>query len=137
MAKVAKEKSPAAKALEVAREKLAKAKEMLAKQDNATNKKAVEAAQAEVAKQAAIVNRERFEDVAGTRLANFIKVGENLINCASPRSYKFEATDVQQLEEAVDDIAKRVKAAFRAGLNATNSEAKASGAKKFVFGQKA
>ena len=137
MAKVAKEKSPAAKALEVAREKLAKAKEMLAKQDNATNKKAVEAAQAEVSKHAAIVNRERFEDVAGTRLANFIKTGENLINCASPRSYKFEASDVAELETAVNDIGKRVVAAFKAGLNATSSDAKATGSKKFVFGQKA
>lgn len=132
MAKIAKEKSPAAKALEAAREKLAKAKEMLAKQETAANKKAVADAAAEVAKHATTVNRERFEDVAGTRVANALKALQNLQNCASPRSYRFAAEDVDKAEAAITGAVKSTFAAFRNALSAPG-ETKSEGAKKFQF----
>lgn len=132
MAKIAKEKSPAAKALEAAVDRVRKAKEMLAKQDNAANKKAVETALAEAAKHASVVNRERFEDVAGTRIANAMKALQNLQNCASPRSYKFAVEDIDKAEAAVMGAAKATFAAFRAAL-AAPGETKAEGAKKFQF----
>lgn len=132
MAKVAKEKSAAAKALEAAQEKVKKAKEAFAKQENAANKKAVADAVAEAVKHAATVNRERFEDVAGTRAANVLKSLQNLQNCASARSYRFAVEDVDKMEAAIMGAAKSTMSAFRNAL-AAPGETKASGAKKFQF----
>lgn len=133
MAKTAKEKSPAAKALEAAQDKLKKAKEQLARQDNAANKKAVAEASAEVKKHAETVNRERFEDVAGTRVAAAMKALKNLTNCASTRSYKFNADDVTKMEGALTGALKSAVTAFRNSLAAPAEGGKSSATNKFEF----
>lgn len=133
MAKVAKEKSAAAKALMSAQEQLKKAKEQLARQDNAANKKAVKEAQDTVSKHAETVRRERFEDVAGGRMATALKALTNLQNCASTRSYKFAEQDVQAMETALTNSLKATMAAFKASLAAPEAKGKTNTANKFTF----
>lgn len=132
MAKTAKEQSPAAKALETAQERLKKAKEMLAKQDNAANKKAVADALTEFTKHATTVNRERFEDVAGTRVAAAMKALKSLRNCASTRSYRFQKEDVDKMETALNTEFKATMQAFHTSLQAPTEGGKSS-AFKFEF----
>ncbi len=129
--KTAKEKTPAAVALEKAQAHLKAAKEKLAKADNATNQNAVKEAMAEVKRHAVIVGRERFNDVAGGRITAAQTAMKNLTNCAAPRAYTFTSKDVDVMETALTNSLSTCIGAFRAALVSPGERTQSVG--KFRF----
>lgn len=129
--KTAKEKTPAAIALEKSQAHLKAAKEKLSKADNAANQNAVKEAMGHVKVNMITVGRERFNDVAGGRITAAQTAMKNLINCATPRSYTFTAKDVDAMEKALTDSLNACISAFRAALSGPGERQQSVG--KFRF----
>lgn len=92
---------------------------------------AIEAAKAEVAKHAAIVSRERFVRVGGSRVVKARTAVRNLAGVANPRSYSYSAEDVAKVETVLTEEVKKTVDKLRAAL--TKSPAAAKEAESFTF----
>ncbi len=68
--------------------------------------------------------RERFEEVAGSRVQMVLDKLENLSKCANKRNYEFEKKDIDKMFRAINDEVKKAKALFEAELSTGNKEKK-------------
>ena len=135
MAKPKSEPTPAMKAAEKARAAYDAARKLHAKQANDANLKAVATARTALSEATTKVNRERFENIAGGRVAKALTVIGSLRNCANRRSYQYESDDVSTMFTALETELKNAKAEFDKALTVTPSDKKATGAAKFTFGK--
>lgn len=75
-------------------------------------------------KMATKTKRERFEEVAGSRVQMIMDKIENLSKCANKRNYEFEKRDVDKMFRAINEEVKKAKALFDAELSSGNKEKK-------------
>jgi hypothetical protein len=68
--------------------------------------------------------RERFEDVAGSRVQMVLDKLESLSKCANKRNYEFNKDDVDKMFKAINDEVKRVKTLFETELDTGNKDKK-------------
>lgn len=68
--------------------------------------------------------RERFEEVAGSRVQMVLDKLENLSKCANKRNYSFEKKDVDKMFKAIYDQVKIAKMKFDAELDSNSKEKK-------------
>jgi hypothetical protein len=68
--------------------------------------------------------RERFEDVAGSRVQMVLDKLESLSKCANKRNYEFNKDDVDKMFKAINDEVKKVKTLFETELETGNKEKK-------------
>ncbi|WP_372948648.1 hypothetical protein [Mariniphaga sp.] len=68
--------------------------------------------------------RERFEDVAGSRVQMILDKLESLSKCANKRNYEFDKDDVDKMFKAINDEVKRVKTLFETELDTGNKDKK-------------
>lgn len=66
--------------------------------------------------------RERFEEVAGSRIQMVLDKIENLSKCANKRNYSFEKKDVDKMFKAIYDQVKIAKLKFDAELDSNSKE---------------
>lgn len=116
MAKKAAEKTPAQKATEAARAKLTTAEKANADKPTDATKKAMTDAQSALKECIKAENRERFVRVAGGRVKKARTALRNLANVASPRSYLYDASDVDKAEKALTAELTKTLTAMRNAL---------------------
>jgi len=68
--------------------------------------------------------RERFTEVAGSRVQMVIDRIENLSKCANRRNYEFTQGDIDKMFKAISDKLKISKMKFEAELNSNQRERK-------------
>ncbi len=68
--------------------------------------------------------RERFEEVAGSRVQMILDKMENLSKCANRRNYEFTQKDVDKMFKAINEQLKSVKMRFESELDSTIKEKK-------------
>lgn len=68
--------------------------------------------------------RERFEDVAGSRVQMVLDKLESLSKCANKRNYEFNKEDVDKMFKAINEEVKRVKTLFETELDTGNKDKK-------------
>jgi len=61
--------------------------------------------------------RERFEEVAGSRVQMVLGKIENLSKCANKRNYEFSKGDVDKMFKAINEQLKIAKMKFESELN--------------------
>lgn len=72
--------------------------------------------------------RERFEEVAGSRVQMVLDKIENLSKCANKRNYEFDKKDIDKMFRAINDELKKARTLFDAELDSGNK-----GKKVFKF----
>lgn len=117
MAKAAAERTVKQKALDVANTKYDAAVALNEKTPNAANKKAMEDADTTRKAANALVKRENFVRVAGSRVKKVGIAIRNLGNVNNLRTYTYTEADVAAAEKALTDKLKATIAAMRNGLN--------------------
>lgn len=65
---------------------------------------------------AAKSKRERFEEVAGSRVQMVLDKLENLSKCANKRNYEFGNQDIEKMFRAINDKIKVIKMKFDSEL---------------------
>lgn len=133
MARTKSDQTPIQKAAETAKTAYATAKDKLTKQDNATNKAAVDHAETRMRDAVKAENRERFESIGGGRVAKAIAVIGTLKNVSNRRSYEYNAEDVTKAFGAIRAALKTSEDAFNAALSTTTEKKTAGLAAKFSF----
>jgi hypothetical protein len=131
MAKIAKLKTEAALQLETAKSKLPEVKAKAADNPNEKNTKALDHLQNEIARLSALVRREHFQEIAGTRVTKALNALKNVGSCARPRSYTYDVSDITKLEDALTSATLNAVDAFKTSLK-PSSEKPVKQA-KFVF----
>ena len=71
---------------------------------------------------AAKTNRERFTEVAGSRVQMVIDRIDNLSKCANRRNYEFTQNDIDKMFKAIGDKLKLTKIKFEAELDSNHKE---------------
>jgi hypothetical protein len=66
--------------------------------------------------------RERFTEVAGSRVQMVIDKIENLSKCANKRNYEFSQNDIDKMFKAIGDKLKITKIKFEAELGSNHKE---------------
>lgn len=117
MPKTAKrEPSPAEKTLSDLRVKLDAAREADGKASTDKTKAHLKSAEDAVKAQLAVVNRERFVRVAGSRATRARDAVRNLSGVAQPRSYSYTSADVDKLEGMLKSEAENTVRKLREAL---------------------
>lgn len=110
MAKPKTELTNAQKATLGARQTLENARKADEAKSSDVTKKAVATAEAAVKSAQAVENRERFVRVGGGRVKKARATLRNLAGVAAPRSYTYNASDIDKLEKVLaDELASTVK----------------------------
>lgn len=73
---------------------------------------------------AAKTKRERFQEVAGSRVQMVLDKLENLSKCANKKNYEFSKGDIDKMFRAITNKAKLTKMKFEAELNVNGKEKK-------------
>ena len=68
--------------------------------------------------------RERFEEVAGSRVQMVLDKLDNLSKCANKRNYAFDKKDIEKMFKAIYDQVKLTKMKFEAELDSNSKEKK-------------
>ena len=68
--------------------------------------------------------RERFEEVAGSRVQMVLDKIENLSNCANKRNYEFTEKDIDKMFKAINDKVKIAKMKFDSEMGSNSREKK-------------
>jgi len=68
--------------------------------------------------------RERFQEVAGSRVQMVLDKLENLSKCANKKNYEFSKGDIDKMFRAITNKAKLTKMKFEAELNVNGKEKK-------------
>ena len=68
--------------------------------------------------------RERFIEVAGSRVQMVLDKIENLSKCANKRNYEFSKSDIDKMFKAINDQAKIAKLKFESELDTNSKEKK-------------
>jgi hypothetical protein len=66
--------------------------------------------------------RERFTEVAGSRVQMVIDRIDNLSKCANRRNYEFSQNDIDKMFKAIGDKLKIAKMKFEAELDSNHKE---------------
>lgn len=66
--------------------------------------------------------RERFTEVAGSRVQMLIDRIDNLSKCANRRNYEFTQNDIDQMFKAIGDKIKITRMKFEAELSSNHKE---------------
>lgn len=127
-----KEATPAQKAVDAAKTAYDTAKDKHTKQANDANTTALAKAKMALNNALAAVNRERFENVVGGRVAKLITTIQTLRNGSNRRSYGYTEADVQKMFASIDGELKMTRNAFESALKSTGKE-KGAVAAKFTF----
>jgi hypothetical protein len=73
---------------------------------------------------AAKTKRERFQEVAGSRVQMVLDKLENLSKCANKKNYEFSRGDIDKMFRAITNKAKLTKMKFESELNVNGKEKK-------------
>lgn len=68
--------------------------------------------------------RERFEEVAGSRVQMVLDKLENLSKCANRRNYEFTEKDIDKMFKAINEQLKVVKMKFDSEIGSNSREKK-------------
>lgn len=126
------DKTPIQKAADAARDKLAKAKEAMAKNPNDVTRKAAADALAAKNNAEAAERRERWEVGGANRVSKTLAAIEVFASCANPRGYTFNAEEVQQAFAAINAAVAEAEAKFNAALSSPGGAPSPTGV-KFSF----
>jgi len=66
--------------------------------------------------------RERFEEVAGSRVQMVLDKLDNLTKCANKQNYEFSINDIDKMYKAVTEKAKLMKIKFESELESNQKE---------------
>lgn len=121
MAKPKSEPTPANKAVLDLRQKLELARNADKTKSTDATKKAITDLEKSLKDAVQVENRERFVTVAGGRVKTIRKAVRQLANVASPRSYKYDASDVDKAEAAMTAEVTKTVAKMRAALVSGNA----------------
>ena len=66
--------------------------------------------------------RERFEEVAGSRVQMILDKIENLSKCANKRNYEFTKRDIDKMFKAITEEIKFAKIKFESELDSNSKE---------------
>ncbi len=68
--------------------------------------------------------RERFEEVAGSRVQMVLDKIDNLSNCANKRNYEYSKSDIDKMFKAINEQVRISKMKFESELDTNTKEKK-------------